>query len=230
MPEIAETKAGWFERVFGSWKAPTLRYASAALILLLAISTAWLFYDARKTRNELAMARNSLANSESVLNDRLAEKENQLNEKLAEQRGESSESLSELQSEIESLRKQIEDAKRKSANANVSVPTSPTIATILLPVARGGMNAVPTIAIAKETKVLNVKIPLAADDGDTFDLTVSHDGRLVLKSASVKATQNANGKILMLALSSRPIAPGKYDVVLKDNGSEKTRSFIVAVK
>jgi hypothetical protein len=230
MPEISQEKAGWFERAFGSWRFPAMQYASAALVLVLAISTGWLFYDGWKTRNELAMTRNSLVNSQTALNEQLAEKENELKEKLAEQRGNDSESLSALQTEVENLRRQLEDVKRKSPNTNTSFPQSPTIATILLPVARGGMTPITTVTITKDTKVLNVKIPVAADDGDSFEVLVKHDGNLVLK-ASIETTESSEGKILALALPSRAISTGKYDVVLKSNkGTEKTRSFMVAVK
>jgi hypothetical protein len=231
LPKISKQKAGWFEQVFGSWKLPVMQYGAAALILLMAISTGWLFYDNWKTRNQLAMAKTSLANSESVLNERLAEKEKELSNKLAEQRGEDSDSLSALQTEVDSLRRQLEDAKRKSSSSNTAIPQSPTIATILLPVARGGMNPITTVTITKETKVLNVRIPVAADDGDTFDVVVNHEGNPVMKKSPVKTTEGAEGKILALALPSRAISAGKYDIVLKSkNGTEKTRSFMVAVK
>jgi hypothetical protein len=229
MPEISEERSDWLSQIFGTWRLPAMQYASAALVFLLAISTGWLFYDNWKTRNELAMARTSLANSESVLNQSLAEKEAELNEKVAEQRGEGSESISALQTEIENLHRQLEDTKRKSANT--SIAPSSTIATILLPLARGGVSPITTITITRETKVLNVKIPIAADEANEFNVAVMHEGNLVLKAASIKATEGSEGKILTVGLPSRQLAPGKYDVVLKsDNGTEKTRSFMVAVK
>ena len=231
MPEVSERRVGWFERVLGNWRLPVMQYASAALILLLAISTSWLFYSSWKTRNELAMARNELANSQSVLDERLAEKERELNDRMAEQRGEDSDSLSALQTEVDNLRRQLEEVKRKSSNANSSIPQSPTIATIFLPVARGGMNPITTVTVTKDTKVLNIRIPVAADEGDTFDVVVNHEGNPVMKKSAVKATEGAEGKILALALPLKAISAGKYDVVLKsNNGTEKTRSFMVVVK
>src|SRR3954451_23572466 len=105
LPAAREEKVGWLERWFGGLRLslPAMRYASAALILVLAATTAWLVYDNRKTTNELAVAKNTLANSENALNERLADKERELNDRLAAQRGEDSESLSVLQNEIEEL-------------------------------------------------------------------------------------------------------------------------------
>ena len=229
MPEIVDVRTSWFERLLGSWKLPVMQYASAALILLLAISTSWLFYDGWKTRNELAMTRNSLANSETILNNRLAEKEQELNTRLAEQRGEDSDSLSTLQTEIDNLRQRLADAKRKSPDANTSIPQSPTIATIVLPISRGGINPITTATITKDTKVLNVRIPVGDDDGDVFDVAVSRDGKPVLNRAAVRAVNSADAKNLALSLPM-PTA-GKYDINFKSsNGVDKTRSFLVAVK
>jgi hypothetical protein len=229
LPQISEDRAKWFERIISGWRLPVMQYASAALILLLAISTSWLFYDGWKARRELAMARNSLANSETTLNERLAEKESQLNEKLAEQRGEDSESLSALQTEVDDVRRQLEAIKRKPSNT--SIAPSSTIATIFLPVVRGGMTPLTTATITKETKVLNVTVPIADADGEIFDIAISHDGRLILKRTGLRAVSGGEGKVLSIPLSAHNGSNGKYDVFLKsDNGTQKTRSFMVMVK
>lgn len=234
-PAATTTKEtyGWIERIFGGWNLsmPAVQYAGAALILVLALSAGWLIYDGLRTRNELMLARNSLANSETSLNERLAQREKELSDKLAELRGEDSESLSALQGEVDTLRQQLTEARRKNSEANTPSTQTPTIATILLPVGRGGVNPIATVRMTRETKVLNIRITVAAGDGDTFDVRIDHAGDTLMKTSGIKTIINAGGRIVSVSIPARQLTEGNYDVILHgQTGSEKTRSFLVAFK
>lgn len=223
-------RPGWFERLFGglSIRMPAMQYAGAALVLLLALSTSWLIYDRGQTRKELLIAKNS----ETELNERLTRREQELNERLAEQRGEDSESLSALQNEVDSLRQQLDESRRKPPPGNAATPSyhTPLIATVFLSAGRGGGGAIPTIQISKDTKILNVKVPLSADETGKFGVEVTGPAGMILKRSGVVPTGGAE-KVLNLSIPATKLEAGKYEVAMRDEkGVTKTRSFLIVVK
>ena len=231
MPQ-AQT-AGWFEKIFGGFgfSIPAMQYAAAVAFVVLGLSTAWLLFDGWRTRNELLVARNSLANSESSLNERLAQRETELDSKLAEQRGEDSESLSALQGEVDNLRQQLIEARHKNAGANSALPPTPTIATVFLATSRGGINMPANVEVSRETRILNIKVPVSPNDGDAFDITVNNAGKILIKMSGIKPVDGPEGRIVSLSVPAKQLQEGKYDVVLRSSsGTEKTRSFMLSFK
>lgn len=223
-----DEKAGVWQRLFGGFglSMPAMQFAAVAAVAILALSAAWFVYDSRRLRSELELAKVSLANSESELNDRLREKEAELQSRLAEQRGEDSETLSALQSEIDRLQRELDEARRNRPSNNGGITsTSPTIATVFLPVARGGAAPRPTVAVSRQAKVLNIRVPVESD-GDIFDLALIRGGATLIKTTGVKPVKAAGVSTLTLSVGVRRLAEGGYTIVLRNAaGKETSRSF-----
>jgi hypothetical protein len=224
--ETSSAKIGWLSEVLNYFSFSFgMQFAGAALILVLALSTTWLFIDRHREHNDLLLARNN----ENELNQRLSQREQELNERLAEQRGEDSESLSALQNDVDSLRGQLDAARKKAnaANTTSDLEQTPLIATIFLSAARGGIAAAPTVDVSKNVKVLNIKVPISAADKAIFDIEVSSGDKVLLKR-SMSATKITGGQVLNISVPATAVENGRYTVTMRnENGEVSTRSFSV---
>lgn len=232
-PTASEEKKSWFERLFGDpgFSLPAMQYAAAGLIAVMALGMGWLVYDGWKMRQELQLAQNAQREMEATLNDQLARKERELSEKLAEQDSDEAETLSALESEIEKLRQQLEEARRRpSANTTAPPQRIPTIATVILAGARGGNIASP-ISLDKGTKILNLQIPVGESKSSVFDITITRDSAVVLKAGNLKPRATKAGKILSVSIPTRHLSDGRYDALIQNKaGEEMTGSFVVTKK
>jgi len=217
-----EPQLSWTERLRRALLLPTMQYAGAVLVLIMAASAGWLLLERGQTHNELLDARNS----EQELNRQLNERQQELDRRVAEQRGEDSESLAALQNKIDELQKQLNDSKTKPINQNDTSQRQPLIATLILAAPRGG-GAVPTINMANGTKVLNIKLPLAADQSAPFDIEISFGGKTIFKKA-YDQLPIGNNPTVNISLPTSGVVDGQYAITVRDRkGEAKTYSFIV---
>jgi hypothetical protein len=87
---------------------------------------------------------------------------------------------------------------------------------------------VPTINLADGTKVLNVKVPLAAEQSTPFDIEISFGGKTILKKAYGQLPKGDNPTV-HVSLPTSGLVDGRYALVVRDQrGETKTRSFIIA--
>lgn len=220
---VEELQPSWAERLRRMLSIPALQYAGSALVLLLAVSTGWLILERGRTQNELLEARNS----EQQLNRQLNERQEELDRRVAEQRGEDSESLAALQNEIDDLQKQLSESKNKPIDQSNSSPRQPLIATLILAAPRGGGGAIQTINLAAGAKVLNIKLPLAAEQTIPFDIEISNGEKTIFKK-SFNQLQKGENPTVTISLPTTGMVDGRYDLTIRDqSGEAKTRSFIV---
>ena len=87
------------------------------------------------------------------------------------------------------------------------------------------------VEVSRETRILNIKVPVSPNDGDAFDITVNNAGKTLIKMSGIKPADGAEGRIVSLSVPVKQLQDGKYDVVLRSSsGTEKTRSFMLSFK
>ena len=96
--------------------------------------------------------------------------------------------------------------------------------------ARGG-NLPTQVTLAKETKILNLRIPLSADDGNEFEVKITGDSGVLIDTGSIKPRSIQGGRILSVNVPAEKLHEGFYQVLTRnENGEERTRSFVVKPK
>lgn len=226
----SEASVPFLKRLFGGFgfSLPAMQYASAALILAMVLGMGWLIYDGWTMRQELLTAQTRQRELETSLNEQLARKEQELQDKLLQQSNSEAETLSALEDEIETLRSQLDEARRKpEGNATTPPPSRvPTIATFVFTGTRGNETPV-EIELGKEVKVLNLRMPLVAAEKEVFEVTITRGSSVVLKVSDVKPRSN----VLSLSIPARNLLSERHDVLIRNKaGEEMTKSFIVKRK
>lgn len=89
---------------FFSLRAPAMRYATAALVVLLGLGTAWFSYDGYRARRELARVRDEQARRESDLQRAIEEARRQMSDEQGRKLSESESRVRQLEAELETLR------------------------------------------------------------------------------------------------------------------------------
>jgi hypothetical protein len=228
-------KASWYERLFGglglSFSAMQLAGASAIVILTLAVG--WLFYDSMRLRQEVLVARNEQAETENSLRNRqLEQKERELQDKISAQNS-SSETVNTLEDEVEQLKHDLEEARKKVPANNAENPEgqrTPLIATVFLIGARGG-NVPTQIDLVKGIKILNLKIPVNPSDGSMFEIKITGDSGVILDSGGVAPRAIQGGRLLSINIPAEKMHEGFYQVLTRnEKGEERTRSFVIRPK
>ena len=230
---MEEAKPSRLERFFGSFgfSLSAMQVGAAAAIAILALSAGWLLYDSNRLRKEVLVARNQQSETENALNEKLQLKEQELQERTQAQNRDS-ETVGALEDEIERLKNELNEAKKNSplGNTQEAVPHTPLIATVMLIGARGG-NLPTQVTLAKETKILNLRIPLSADDGNEFEVKITGDSGVLIDTGSIKPRSIEGGRILSVNIPAEKLHEGFYQVLTRnEKGEERTRSFVVKPK
>ena len=233
VPTVIEdsAKASWFERLFGGFSLSAIQLGAAAAIAILVLSVGWLLYDTNRLRNEVLVARNERSETENALNERLRQKEQELQEKSQAQNG-NSEAIGALEDEIERLKGELNEARKKPSlsNSQEPAPRTPLVATVMLIGTRGG-NLPTQIALVRETKILNVRIPVNPDDGSEFEVKVTGDAGVLLDSSKVVPRTVKGGGFLSINIPAEKLHEGFYQVLIRnEKGEERTRSFVIRPK
>ena len=224
-------KASWFERLFGGFSLSSMQLGAAAAIAVLVLSVGWLLYDTNRLRNDVLVARNERSETENALNEKLRQKERELQEKNHAQNGDS-ETVGTLENEIERLKGELNEARKKPtvSNSQENASGTPLVATVILIGTRGG-NLPTQIDLARETKILNLRIPVNADDGGEFEMKVTGDSGVLLDSSKVVPRAVKGGRFLSVNILAEKLHEGFYQVLIRnEKGEERTRSFVVKPK
>lgn len=233
IPTIVEDTANvsWFEKLFGGFRLSAMQLSAAAAIAILALSVGWLLYDSNRLRNEVLVARNERSESESALNEKLRQKEQELHEKTQAQNGDS-ETIGGLEDEIQRLKSELAETRKRepSGNTQETTPRTPLVATVMLIGTRGG-NLPTQITLAKETKVLNLRIPLNPDDGNEFEVKITGDSGVLVDSSKVVPRAVKGSGFLSVNIPAEKLHEGFYQVLTRnEKGEERTRSFVIKPK
>ena len=87
------------------------------------------------------------------------------------------------------------------------------------------------IDLARETKILNLRIPVNADDGGEFEIKVTGDSGVLLDSSKVVPRAVKGGRFLSVNILAEKLHEGFYQVLIRnEKGEERTRSFVVKPK
>jgi hypothetical protein len=222
----------WLERLFGNFSLslPTMQYAAAGIIILMALGMAWLLYDRTRTQQELLAARNAQLESETVLTNELARKEDELRTRLAEQTRGESETLSALEMEIAELRRQLEDPRRQTVPESAPAPQAPVIATIFLPAVRGP--GVPVnVVIARSAKAANVQVPVGDGGEGPFEIAITREAETVAAASGISPRRTAKGSVVSVSVPTRKLTEGRYEVNIRaQSGEEMRRAFVLKFK
>jgi len=233
VPAIVEdiAKVSWFERLFGGFPLSAMQLGAAAAIAILALSVGWLLYDSSRLRHEVLVARNERSEAESSLNEELRQKEQELHEKTQAQNGDS-ETIGALEDEIQRLKNELDETRKRAplGNTQETMPRTPLVASVMLIGTRGG--SLPTqITLARETKVLNLLVPLNPDDGNEFEVKVTGDSGVLVDSSKISPRAVKGGRFLSVNIPAEKLHEGFYQVLIRnEKGEERTRSFVVKPK
>lgn len=233
VPTVIEdpSKASWLEKLFGGFSLSAMQLGATAAIAVLVLSVGWLLYDTNRLRNDVLVAQNDRSEAENALNEKLKQKEQELREKSQAQNGDS-QTVDALEDEIERLKGELNEARKKPSLSNTQTPaqTSPLVATVLLIGTRGG-NLPTQIALARETKILNLHLPVNSDDGSEFEIKVTGDAGVVLDSSKVVPRAVKGGRFLSINIPAEKLHEGFYQVLTRnEKGEERTRSFVIKPK
>ena len=224
-------KVSWFEKLFGGFSLSAIQLGAAAAIAILVLSIGWLLYDSNRLRNEVLVARSERSETENALNEKLRQKEQELQQKSQEQNGDS-ETVGALEDEIQRLKNELDDTRKRAplGNTQETAPREPLIATVMLIGTRGG-NLPTQITLARETKILNLRIPVNQDDGSVFEVKVTGDSGVLVDSSKVVPRPIKGGRVLSVNIQAEKLHEGFYQVLTRnEKGEERTRSFVVKPK
>jgi hypothetical protein len=150
---------------------------------------------------------------------------------LTDERAGEAETLASLEGEIERLRRQLDEARRRPANISTQDTPQrvPLIATVTLPMTPTSGTGPPVlVAVEDETKVISFQVPVSETEGDSFEVTVKKGAETLLKAENVKPRSAGTQRTVSVSLPTRQLSDGRYDVVVKGNrGEARTRGFIV---
>lgn len=230
---VEEARPSWFERFVGGFgfSLSAMQLGATAAIAILVLSVGWLLYDTNRLRNDVLVARNQQSESENALNEKLRQKEDELQQKIQAQNRDL-ETVGTLEDEVERLKNELDQAKKNSppGNTQETAPHTPLIATVMLIGTRGG-NLPTQVMLAKETKILNLRIPLNADDGNEFEVKITGDSGVLIDTGSIKPRSIQGGRILSVNIPAEKLHEGFYQVMTRnEKGEERTRSFVVKPK
>ena len=224
---------------FFSIKTPAFAYTMAGLLVLFAVSSAFLLLDNRRKSDELARLQNeqsgNLQQKEIELQSRLANsqtRETDLQNQIDAERATSGDLTDELERERtrrEQIEADIERLRRENAVRPTPTPkeNAPVIASILLVptfTTRGGGNSTAkTFAVERGTKRIAVRLafPDTAKTSERFSVALNE--KTVAKDLAVLVSSGGQ-KAIQLTVSPNDLLNGANKIiVLNTTGTEVTQ-------
>jgi DNA repair exonuclease SbcCD ATPase subunit len=130
-PAVVAPRVSWWEKLRGMFalQSPAFAYGMAGLLLVTTLASAWLFYDAQRTRQELAQARAAQDAELSRLKREVADltqakaQAEQRQADVQTQKDATSEQLADANAQLEQANRTLAQAQRKVAEASARRPT-----------------------------------------------------------------------------------------------------------
>lgn len=218
---IRERLAGFFRP-----QGPTLRYAGAALMLLLGCGLVFLLVERARLGREVAGLREGrereLREQIDASRAREAELRRQI-ERESERAQELDEHLAGEGAERERLQQELEKLRR------VSAPTAPTVATVFLPLMGRGGGGVKAVSVGRETRrvVLGLELEESASVEGRYSVEVN--GRVVAPGLRPKSPAGGRPR-LTVSVRAEGLAEGINRVAVMDESGRAVGDYELRVR
>jgi hypothetical protein len=206
-PVEAETETSpWFQNLFAGFSGRRLVFGMAALSLLLSLGGAWLLFETRRLRSDLAQSRTA--------QDLTERRERELSELLAEQRDRHDQLLSELE-------------KLRAARQQSETPSHPSFVSLLLTagLVRDSGAETPRLVIPAGIEQAQLQLKIKESGYPRYRISIqTADGR------TIRTLQNLRpgpSNIFTIQLPSRLLISGEYVLALSgvdENGESDNLS------
>jgi len=193
-PLEAETQTSrWLNNMFAWFSGRRLAFGMAALSLLLALGSAWLLFEMRRLRSELAQSRNAQNATE--------QRERELSGLLAEQRGRRDQLLAELE-------------KRRAAQQESKTHSQPSFVSLLLTagLVRDSGADTPRLVIPEGIEKVRLQLKIKEGGYPRYRASVeTADGRNIRTLQNLRPSPS---NIFTIQLPSRILTSGEYVLAL----------------
>src|ERR1700730_665075 len=208
-PAVVRTPITWRDSLaaFVRVLSPAVKFAMAAAMLLVVFGGSWLLVQTYRSRSELARIRaeqQAEHNGQQTLEQQIASeraRSNELAEQLQRER--------EARQQAETLAQELERARKQ--------PTEPTIMSLaLLPgIPRSG-SVHPKLVLQQSARLVRLQIGIEPEDQDkNFRVELRGPGaRQVLTRDGLSARKSGAGRVVVLSLPAKMVAPGQYELAL----------------
>lgn len=245
---ITETQPTFWEKIASFFTLSAMQYASAALVMLLAVAAGFLLYERFQLREELAEYRENqrqleeLQKQEQNLQNQLREiqeREQALQKQIGEKQDESEILNQELESE-KAERERLESELQRLRNLRRNLPPEtqpenqpppPTIATVvLLPFSGardGSANNIKTIKISPNVKSVTTTLQLPKEaTAETF--SVRFGGNVLALNRKPRATKSGI-RFLTVTIPANHLSTAE-DNVIAVIGDEVRYNYVLKVQ
>lgn len=217
-----------WERLAGFFRPQglPLKYAGAALMLLLGCGLVFLLVERARLRREVAQLREGRGRELQAQIDASRAREAELRQQIEREREraqELDEHLAGEGAERERLQQELEKLRRDSA------PTAPTVATVFLPLMGRGGGGVKVVTVGRETRrvVLGLELEESVSAGGRYSVEVN--GRVVASGLRPKSPAVGRPR-LTVSIRAEVLAEGVNRLAVKDESGRDVGDYELRVR